>query len=57
MDELALLRMEKGRLTEVRRALEKQLREVNERIRHVDGLLRTNSTTENDSNDANTRGS
>ena len=57
MDELsALLRMEKGRLTEVRRALEKQLREVNERIRHVDGLLRPNSTTENDSNDVPTPG-
>ena len=52
MDELsALLRMEKGRLTKARRELEKQLREVNERIQHVDGLLRPNGTTENDTSD------
>lgn len=45
----ALLRMEKSRLAKVRQELEKQLFEVRERIRHIDGLLGPDITTENDS--------
>ena len=55
MEELTvLLRMEKSRLTGVRRELEKQLLEVNDRIRHVDGLLGPSLTTENDPSDVST---